>query len=84
MRMQETMGGLKEAVSDLKDSVKELRAEQKEQTQKIESMSKNIYAALAIITLVAFLLQLFGPAINNLFSHQPASPAVQPQAPRQP
>lgn len=84
MRMQESMGGLKEAVSELKESVKELKAEQKEQTQKIESISKTIYAAMAIIALVVFLLQLFGPAINNLISSAPAPPAAQQQAPRQP
>lgn len=80
MRMQETMGGLKEAVSELKDSIKEIKTEQKEQTKKLESISNKIYAAVAIIALIGFLLQLFGSSLNNLISRPTTPPTVQQPA----
>lgn len=79
MRMQESMGGLKEAVGELKESVKELKAEQKELGKKVDGIDKKIYAAIVIISLVGFLLTLFGPTISNLISRPTPPPAVQQQ-----
>lgn len=77
MQLQATMGKLTEAVDGLKEAVKELKAEQKEQTQKIEGISKKIYAVVVILTLIGFLLQLFGSSVNNLFSRPTTPPTVQ-------
>jgi hypothetical protein len=77
MEVHKSLGILTEAVNGLKETVKEIKTEQKEQTKKIEGINNRIYAALAILALIGFLLQLFGSSINNLISRPPAPPAVQ-------
>lgn len=81
MRMQETMGRLTQSVTDLKESVKELKADQKEHGEKLDGIAKKIYAAVAIIGVVAFFLQLFGPAIVSTLT---PSPTPTPTAHQQP
>jgi hypothetical protein len=82
MEVHKSLGMLTEAVNGLKESVKEIKTEQKEQTKKIEGIGKKIYAALAIITLIGFILGLLAPSINNLFNRSAAPPATQQQSPK--
>jgi hypothetical protein len=80
MQVHNSLGMLTEAVTGLKEDVKELKAEQKELTKKIEGINKRIYAAIVILTLAGFLLQLFGSSINSLITRSPAPSAVQQPA----
>lgn len=81
MNLHAQMGGLKEAVDGLKEDIKELKAEQKEQTKKIEGIGNKVYAALAVIAFIVFLLQLLGPSLNRLIFRPEAPPPAQQQAP---
>lgn len=59
MNMQNTMGKLTEAVDNLKEN-------QKEQRVKLETIGKQIYAAIAILVLIGGILGFFANSINNL------------------
>lgn len=74
MRMQETMGRLTEAVDGLKK-------EQSEQRAKLDTIGKQIYAAIAAIALVGAVLTYFNSTINNIATKQLIPSATQQQQP---
>jgi hypothetical protein len=61
MRMQETMGGLKEAVAALKD-------QSKSQGEKIDAIGKDVHAAKVVISVVGGLIVLIGGIVAWLIS----------------
>jgi hypothetical protein len=91
--VHKSLGMLTEAVSGLKEAVKELKTEQREQGKKIEDelkeqskringMGRKIYAGIAIITVLGFILGLLAPSIKNLISRPAATPTTQQQVPK--
>lgn len=72
MNMQHTMGKLTEAVNGLKEN-------QAEQRKKLDRISHQIYAAIAVLTLIGAVIWFFANSINNLIIHQLSVPAQQQQ-----
>ncbi|MFN2453285.1 MAG: hypothetical protein ABR577_03600 [Pyrinomonadaceae bacterium] len=74
--MQETMGRLTEAVDGLKK-------EQSEQRSKLETIGKQIYAAIAVLTFIGVIIGYFANSINNIVIRQLPTPTAQqqPQSP---
>jgi hypothetical protein len=72
MRMQETMGSLKEAVEGLKK-------EQSEQRAKLDTIGKQIYAAIAVLAFIGGIIWYFANSINNIVIRQLPAPVIQHQ-----
>jgi hypothetical protein len=74
MKMQFAIGKLTEAVDGLKES-------QKDQGQKLDRISHQVYAAIVLIVLVGAILTFFAKSINDIIVHQIFAPAQQQQQP---
>lgn len=67
MKMQHSLGMLTEAVDTLKEK-------QKEQGAKLDRISHQIYAAIAILVIVGGILTFFAKSINDLIVQRLLSP----------
>jgi hypothetical protein len=63
MRMQHDLGKLTEAVSGLKER-------QAEQGHKLDTIGKQIYAAIALITVIGAILMFFAKSINDVITNR--------------
>jgi hypothetical protein len=76
MRMQHGLGKLDEAVTGLKER-------QVEQGKKLDTISKQIYAAIVLLAVVGAVLTFFARSINDAITNRLlASPATVVQQPR--
>ncbi len=88
MSMQSTMGELKEAVNGLKESRTDQSKKLEAINEKLGSINRKVYTALAFIALAGALLGIFGkPIVEAIFNRlSPAAqtaPATQPSVPEQ-
>jgi hypothetical protein len=76
MEMQKTVGQLTQAVQTLQE-------QQKSFSQKLDRISHQIYAALAILLLIGGLLTFFAKSINDVITHAILSSGQQQTQPIQ-
>lgn len=72
MNMQLSLGKLTEAVEGLK-------AKQSDQTKKLDRLSHQVYAGIAILVAIGAVLTFFAKGINDVIVHQLLNPPPQQQ-----
>jgi hypothetical protein len=73
MSMQNSMGKLEEAVGTLKTA-------QAQQGQKLDSIDKKVYAAIAVVVVFGSILTFFANSINMTLTNRIITPPAQQQA----